>query len=328
MVWSEFDIISLFKSKKTAPYLVRGIGDDAAVISAPNKGESWVMTQDLLTEGIHFRRDWISARDLATKAIAVNLSDLAAMGATPRFLLLTLGLPKTISDAWIASFARHFLRVCAQHKLILIGGDTCASDHDLSIHVTAIGSAPTRNIVYRTGAKDGDCIYTSGSLGASAVGLECLKRGVKSSIVEYHLRPPIRTAFAQAMAAKGFASAMTDISDGLLLNLESLCADSLQAHLDRTAIPIDAMTERVATRLGADALALALGGGEDYELVFTVPARKEADFVCWCREKYYGVYKLGKMSKRSASHREKIILWDETHKEISLKGVKKGYQGR
>jgi thiamine-monophosphate kinase len=328
---SETDIIDLFKfrtSRKTGSGLLCGIGDDAALIAGPRKGTAYVVTQDLLAEGVHFRLDWISARDLAYKAIAVNLSDLAAMGATPRFLLLSLGLPKTLSDRWIKMFARHFLRVCEENGIVLIGGDTCAARRDLSIHVTAIGSVRTRSAVHRTGARAGDGIYTTGPLGASALGLLCLKRGMTSPLVKRHCRPPIRTAFAAALAQKGLASAMTDISDGLLLDLEALCGGELCAELVLGAIPIDAETRRAAKKLGIDPLPLVLGGGEDYELVFAVPERKEKALAAWCRRGDYTVYELGQLRRRSPRDRDAIVVCDENLKAISLRGIRRGYQCR
>ena len=335
-VLSEFSIIDLFTSKKSAPrhrLLSCGMGDDAAVFGFPGDSRKWLVTQDLLSDGVHFKRQWISAADLAYKAIAVNLSDLSAMGATPQFLLLSLGLPRDLSDRFIRAFARAFQRVCTAQRLILIGGDTCESARDLTVEVTAIGVAPGEQILHRSGAQAGDHIYTSGPLGASALGLHFLKSGIASPLARRHHRPPIRTAFANALAKSALASAMTDISDGLLLDLETLCRKTLTAELVLDRIPIDRQTRKAAHQHGLDPLSFALSGGEDYELLFTIPAAHEPRFRRWCTRHGHTVYAIGTMTaaapqRHKRAHPERIQLIDASSRTAIAIPEIKGYQAR
>lgn len=325
---SEFDIISLLNTRSSSPQLIRGIGDDAAVFGNPKDPLKWVITQDLLSEDIHFRLKWISPADLAYKSIAVNLSDLAAMGATPKFVLLSMGIPKTIPDSFIRRFSRAFLKTCHDQEIILIGGDTCDSQNGLWIQVTALGQAPARQILYRHGATPGDLIFISGPLGASSLGLHLLTKKKRSALAKRHHRPPIRTAFAQALAKRGFASAMTDISDGFLFNLETMCGTTLCAAIDVDRLPIDALTQREANRHTIDPLPFALGGGEDYELLFTVPPKKAPAFKRWCHAHHYTAHELGQMSKHSPRRHSPVRLFTASGEELPTKGLVKGYVAR
>lgn len=334
---SEHDIIELFSSQKKrkrplARDLLISIGDDAAVFQINTRNTSphqIAVTQDALNEHVHFRLDWISPEHLAIKAIHVNVSDLAAMGATPHYLLLSLSLPKTVPDAFIIAFAKQFRKTCRQLNIELIGGDTCDSARDLSIHVTAIGTLPHPPIT-RSGAAAGDHLYVSGPLGGSALGLRALYKHQKSALIKRHHRPPVRTQFGAALAKLHIVSAMTDISDGLLIDLETLCSPTLGATLDLSRVPIDAATRRDAARLGEDALALALGGGEDYELMFTVPEKHHTYFKHWVKKNRYRVFAIGRMHAKKKT--EETISVDYSKKNTpriaSLASLKKGYVAR
>lgn len=317
MTLSEWDIIDgLVQGSSKPPHrlgLFQSIGDDAAIFGNPREAKKWAITQDLLVEGVHFRLDWIGPEDLAYKAIAVNLSDLAAMAAEPRFLLLGLSIPPHVSTAFIRSFSKAFLGTCRREHLSLIGGDTCKGKRSLVIQVTAIGTISLRHALLKRGARTGDSLYVSGPLGASALGLACLRRGVKSPLIRRHLRPPIRSRFAQGLGRHRFASSMTDISDGLLLDLEELCGQDLDAKLDFDRLPIDRESKRLAARLGLDPTPFLLGGGEDYELLFTIPARKHTDFLRWCSKHRHKVFRIGKMIRRKG-------------RQLSFAHFKKGYE--
>lgn len=322
---SELNIINLFNKRTRNRSLLRGIGDDAAVFGHPNDSLKWVVTQDLMSEGTHFRLDWITPQDLAYKIIAVNLSDLAAMGAHPQFLLLSLGIPTKIPDIFLKKFSRAFHKICREQKVALIGGDTCESAHDLWLQVTAIGQAKKTQIAYRTGAKAGDPIYVTGSLGASALGLYCLEYGIKTPLIKRHHRPPVLTEFAHALAQRGFASSMTDVSDGLLLDLETLCGDKLTACIEADKVPIDLQTRHTAKKHALDPLSFALGGGEDYELIFTVRKSQNSLFHTWAKS-FPHITHIGHMIPSKDSN--KLIVLDTHQHPLSLNHLSKGYIAR
>ena len=248
-----------------------GIGDDAALttLSSPQ-----IITCDLLIEGVHFQRRWHPWRRLGRKALSVNLSDLAAMAAVPRFALLGLGLPPKTSVAEADALRRGFLEVAEEHDVELIGGDTCAS-RKIILAVTVLGEQGRYPCVLRSGARPGDEIFVTGALGEAAWGLELLKRGHGSArhpAVRRLLDPTPRVKLGRRLAA--YASAMIDLSDGLLIDLGHLLEESrgVAALVETAALPLSPCFRRHFRVRGAPrgkALALAAAGGEDYELLFT-----------------------------------------------------------
>lgn len=261
------------RSRRRGPKLLAGIGDDAALttLSSPQ-----IITCDLLIEDIHFQRRWHPWRLLGRKALAVNLSDIAAMGGIPRFALLGLGLPARTPAAGVSALHRGFLEMAKAHQVELIGGDTCASEK-IILAVTVLGEEGRRPSALRSGARPGDLIFVSGTLGDAAWGLELLNRGHGSPrhpAVRRLLDPSPRVKLGQKLA--GVVSAMIDLSDGLLCDLGHLLEESgeVAAQVELARLPLSPWFSRhfrVQGALSGKALALAVAGGEDYELLFTAP---------------------------------------------------------
>jgi thiamine-monophosphate kinase len=239
------------------------IGDDCAVLKPP-VGHELLVTTDLCLEGVHFRRDWHPAESVGHRCLARGLSDIAAMAGEPLACFLSLGLPKDISQKWVDGFLAGFLALARRFDMPLAGGDTGESRSGIVADVMVVGSAPKDTAVRRSGAKPGDFIYVTGTLGGSAATLERLFRGkVKVSKNDAHFYPEPRIAVARRM--RGIASGMIDLSDGLSTDLSHICEESgVGAEIDAASVPV----ARGAT------LAQALHGGEDYELLFTASEKK------------------------------------------------------
>jgi thiamine-monophosphate kinase len=257
-----------------------GPGDDAAVVR-PATGEL-VLTTDLLVEGVHFERGSISARDLGAKAVTVNVSDVAAMGASPRYALVSLAVPGNIEASWVIELAGGMHEACLEYALALVGGDTNRAD-DVTISVAVVGEVAPGRAVTRAGARPGDAIVVTGELGAAAGGLAlsraeptvaatALSEPWGRSLSRALARPVARVGEGHALASAG-ATAMMDLSDGIAIDLERLCrASAVGAELELASIPVAAALVSGSATLGVDAMALSLGGGEDYELLATMPS--------------------------------------------------------
>jgi thiamine-monophosphate kinase len=256
-----------------------GIGDDAAVVSV-RMGEL-ALTTDMLVEDVHFDRALIAPRDLGYKAVAVNLSDIAAVGASPRYVLVSLGLPSDVEPAWVMELYGGMVEACREHAASIVGGDLSGAPR-IVISVTLAGEAPAGRAVLRSGASPGQRIAVTGSLGGSAGGLllsrsskevlaEALTAGWGRELLRAHERPQARIGEGQTLAQAG-ATAMMDLSDGLSRDLPRLCrASGVGATIRSKSIPIASALEPLAERLHLDALELALSGGEDYELLAVIP---------------------------------------------------------
>jgi thiamine-monophosphate kinase len=235
---------------RRTPGLVLGIGDDCAIVRAGAR-EDWLFTTDMLIEGVHFERATHSAADTGWKALARGLSDIAAMGGAPRFCLLSLALAPWTDQRWVAGFYRGLLA----HGVVLAGGDVARVDRVMADIVVA-GIVPRGTALRRDGARAGDAVYCSGSLGGSALGLAS-RRG---RAWRRHKRPEPRLALGQFLRTRLHASAAMDLSDGLSLDVQRLAASSgLAAALTMPPVFPGASREQ------------ALHGGEDYELLFTAP---------------------------------------------------------
>lgn len=244
------------------PEVVVGPGDDAAVVS-PGSGEQ-VLTTDAMVEGVHFRTDLTTPRDLGYKAIAVNVSDMAAMAASPRFALCALTLSTAIDAAWVVELAGGMRECCDEFALSLVGGNLSRGD-EVSIVVTVTGEVVPGRAVRRDGARPGDRVVVTGSLGGSAAGLRVASQRSWSDderdALRRYMRPTPRVGEAGVLASHGVTS-MMDISDGLALDLSRLCrASRVGARVELARIP----THPAATP------GEAVGGGEDYELLATLP---------------------------------------------------------
>lgn len=264
----EFDLIRRFFKRPAGDGVEVGVGDDCAVL-VPTPGARWLVSSDMLVEGRHFLSTVDPAR-LGHKALAVNLSDLAACGATPRGFTLALALPR-VDEAWLAGFARGLWALADASGCPLVGGDT--TQGPLNLCITVFGEAPPGQALLRGGARAGDEIWVSGRLGDARLALEVFRGTVVLGGSDFeNVRaamecPTPRLALGQAL--RGLATAALDISDGLLGDLgHILAASKVGARLDLDALPRSAVLAAQAAALQRTCL---LAGGDDYELVFTVP---------------------------------------------------------
>lgn len=281
----EFEFIKALRERASTSSSVTGIGDDAAVFQT-TAGKETVVTTDLLVEDIDFRRTTIPPYLLGHKALAVSLSDIAAMGARPRWSLISIGVP---SDVWQTDFANRFysglFELANRYDVQLIGGDTSRTEEKIVIDSIVIGECLTGKAVKRSGASVGDQIFVTGSLGGAAAGLRLVERGAHlaeqnlheddSQKVDHvllrHLRPEPRVGWGIVLGDERLATSLIDISDGLSSDLNHVCAASgVGALIDSSLLPIDSQVVELCGRRALDPLQLALHGGEDFELLFTV----------------------------------------------------------
>ncbi len=296
----EFGLINRIRklSQRKSSSTVIGIGDDAAAVKI-SASHVMLVTTDLLLEDVHFDLRYTDYYSLGWKSAAVNLSDIAAMGGTPRYCLTALGIPRKISADEVYDFYRGFDKLLDAQKTILVGGDTCSSQN-FFISVTAVGDVKLSHVIRRSGARPGDHIFVTGTLGDSAAGLELLQMrsaesgirngkskiirkpksvrhgsGLHSALIKRHLRPAPRVEWGRKIALSGCASAMIDISDGLSSDLFHICKESrVGADILADRIPLSSALKKVSGELSNRAVQYALDGGEDYELLFSVPENR------------------------------------------------------
>ena len=271
------------RTSEKSPQVRLGIGDDASLVRV-GRNRDLILTADLSIEGVHFTGRLHPARSIGHRALARSLSDIAAMGGVPRFALISVAFPRAASRVWIEEFYQGVLDLAARFHVQVIGGDTSVVRRTVMIDVTLAGEVARGRGLLRSGARPGDMIFVSGSLGQSARGLEILKsqaRGRKRAredrqedseqavAIKAHLYPEPRCELGHWLQRAGIPSALMDISDGLSTDLLRLCeASGVGARIDAGCIPRPAgLREELS-------LTLALNGGEDYELLFTVPKRK------------------------------------------------------
>jgi thiamine-monophosphate kinase len=257
-----------------------GLTDDAAWVRA-EPGLDWVVTSDAVVAGVHFLPDDPPAL-VARKALRVNLSDLAAKGATPRFYLLDAVLPKDTEEDWVASFASGLAADQAEYGVHLIGGDTTTTTGALTLAITALGQVPAGRMLPRGGARDGDDVYVSGTIGDAAIGLIALRGGLgrlgaaaTDWLVDRYRLPQPRTSLGPAL--REVAHAAMDVSDGLVADLGHICETSgLRAVIDEPAVPLS-VAAREAVRAHPALIESVLTGGDDYEILFTAaPSARDA----------------------------------------------------
>jgi len=270
------------RARDLRPEPAVGIGDDTAVLDLPASIQTLVTT-DLVTDGIHFHAEQTTGEMLGRKALAVNLSDIAAMGGQPHSCVVAVGFPRGTPVAYARGVARGLVDMARSHGVALVGGDTCAA-RALLVNVTLLGLVEKGRAVQRSGARPGDQLYLTGTMGASAAGLAILaaerRRPARARVrpgasqacrrraIRAHLDPTPRCAIGRALGLTGVATAMIDLSDGLARDLSRLCAASgVGVVVSQPALPVDPLA---ITLFGRDeAMRLALCGGEDYELLFT-----------------------------------------------------------
>ena len=275
---SEFDFIKRLRDKQNSAFriphsaLAHGIGDDTAIIKQNSKTD-FIVSTDLLVEDIDFRLDWTNPKFLGHKALAVSLSDIAAMGARPLYSLLSIGVPKKIwRTKFLDRFYEGWFALAEKHNVQLIGGDISRTTDKIVIDSIVIAETTRGKAVLRSGANVDDLIFVTGNLGGAAAGLKLLENGLKkknNQLIFKQLCPDAQVEIGEIIGSKNLATAMIDISDGLSSDLNHLCNESnVGAIIEADKIPTIQFSNK------EEALSFALNGGEDFELLFTVKPDK------------------------------------------------------
>lgn len=270
----EFPFLRRLRERLSAdPRVILGVGDDCAALSLPG---TTLLTTDALVENVHFRREWTSFVSLGARAFAVNASDIIAMGGEPTFALLSISVPQEDQVEDLDAFFDGFLAAAGERQVALIGGNMSAGPC-LAVSVTLLGHAP-HGIVTRSGARVGDDVYVTGTLGDAALGLRLFQEGRDDAVAQApkarFARPRPRFDVAREITAQGLVTAMLDVSDGLLQDLGHLCEESrVGTRIEASQLPVSGAYRSL---LGSQAWDLALTGGEDYELLFCAPAARRA----------------------------------------------------
>ena len=302
----EFGLIESIR-KNSLPLrsgVVKGIGDDCAVYQF-SPGRVLLLTTDMLVEDVHFLRSSVTPFQLGRKAIAVNLSDIAAMGGIPLVALISLGIPPDRTVEEIHEMYRGMREMCRPYAVSIVGGDTVASQGNLIIDVCLIGEVDEREVLYRSGARPGDRIYLTAVVGDSAAGLAILKGEIKASeslaahFLEAHNEPDPLIETGRTIASSGLASAMIDLSDGLAADLGHITEQSgVGALLIENEIPLSRELKGLADYADRTPLDFALSGGEDYVLLVTVPAENTWEFEqAYQRESTSPLFQVGEIQK-------------------------------
>ena len=281
----EFGVIDIF-ARDTKPrhsWVKTGIGDDCAVLDIGG-GQSLLVTTDMLIERVHFLPKKITPYQVGWKALAVNVSDIAAMGGEPKAAFLALGLFPESDEEFVREF-KHGLTTCAdEFGLDLLGGDTVATPADVTVCLTVLGTAPANQVVFRKGAKPGDLIWLGGVVGDSAAGLHLLlgkpgnlPKRQRDQLVRTHLEPRPQVELGRWLAKNSLATAMIDVSDGVLQDLWHICTQGgVGAEVNADTLPLSKVARQLASSEGCDAREWALEGGEDYVLLFcTSPEKRD-----------------------------------------------------
>jgi thiamine-monophosphate kinase len=312
---NEFSLINRYFKKLTAQQdVVVGIGDDAAIL-ASKEGHQLALATDTLVASVHFP-DEANAYQIATRSLSVNLSDMAAMGAIPKWFTLALTLPKQLAtSAWLQDFSRGLAEVAKQFNVALVGGDTTAGP--LTLSITVAGELPSGEGLCRGGAQAGDSIYVSGTLGDGAAGLFQLTQNpetISERLLQRFYSPLPQIELG--LGLRDFATACIDISDGLVADLGHLCkASGLSAAVKSDLLPIHS---ELKDNHSDQFLDWALSGGDDYQLCFTLPEGKQTAFESWAIKNNILATKIGKMTQ--LQHNQVSILLD--NKPVSV-----GYGG-
>ena len=305
----ERQIIQTIQSRlsPTNQHVICGIGDDCAVF--PSNNNDWLISTDTLVEGHHFDLRWHPPHELGCKCLAVNISDIAAMGGAPMYATISLTFTPQLTDSWFESFIDGIVEMHSAYNIALIGGDTVLGEK-LSVTVTIIGQAKER-IVYRGGATDGDSIYVSGYLGSAGGGLYLFKKLYESTnvadqklfselqklyapLMGQHLQPEPQVALGEVLAATGNVSAMQDISDGVATDLSHIAAKSgVGALLYAQDLPVVPELRLLAKTYGLSVTDLALTSGDDYQLLFTVKSGCEQQVELAAKQANGKIFKIG-----------------------------------
>ncbi len=281
--------------------ILRTIGDDCAVVEKGD-GRVWLLTMDTLVEAVHFNPDWHPPELLGRKTVSVNVSDVAAMGGEPRFLLLSLALPPEAGGDWVSGFVAGFTGACREYGCLLVGGDTVASPAGITLSVTAIGETAADRVLYRSGARPGDTVWVSGPLGLAAAGLDLFRAGLAGKeeilrpLLDAHLDPRARVGLGRRLAASGLVHAMMDLSDGLATDLAHICSQAaVGARVRADRLPLHPGLARAAELLGRGPVHWMVSGGEDFELLFTTAADDAAAVEEQASASGHRVYAVGRI---------------------------------
>ena len=275
MANGEFGFIEKIKTLFGTIEGLVGIGDDCAVI--PMGENDLLVTTDMLIEGVHFLRSDATPEQVGYKSVAVNLSDIAAMGGRPVGTFLSIALPKGVQGEWAERFMEGFAEISRHSGVPLLGGDTTSSLRDVAVNVAVVGTCPHGRAILRSGARVGDTIFVTGPLGDSGAGLKVLLEAAERTpdedfLVERHYTPTPRLNEGLALAATGLVGAMMDISDGIASDLgHILKASGVGARVELDTLPTSEQLQRVCVHKGWNAAELAASAGEDYELLLTAP---------------------------------------------------------
>jgi thiamine-monophosphate kinase len=288
----EFSLIKRYFTDLTPkrPDVLVGIGDDAASLFVPPDMQLLVST-DTLVAGVHFLNEW-EPFDIAYRAVMVNVSDIAAMGASPSWVLLALTLPDC-NEGWLKKFAEGFQTACQQFDLALVGGDTTKGPLSMTLAIHGVAKQP----ICRSGAQIGDAIYVSGELGAAALGISLLNSievddADRCVMMSKLLHPSPRTDLGELLQA--YATSAIDISDGLSADLNHICVkSSVGAMIELDAVPVHQLVKKYQ---GANAVEFAMKGGDDYELCFTIRAHDEPQFLLALALRGLSCYRIGQIT--------------------------------
>ncbi len=256
-------------------WLIVGIGDDAAVVE-PERNRVEVFTVDALVEGVHFDRRFVPPDAIGHRALAVNLSDLAAMGAAPRLALVSMALPADLPIADFDAIAAGFAGLAAAHRIHIVGGNLTGTSGPITIDITAVGTVKRRQALTRAGARVGDALYVTGEIGAAAAGLQMLRHdaSTSNSCTERYLRPQPRLRVGTLLGRNRVASACMDLSDGFADAAQQIAAASgVGVEIDAATLPIAAAAREWFTSRSQNPVTAALIGGDDYELLVAVRPR-------------------------------------------------------
>jgi thiamine-monophosphate kinase len=300
--WGEEELIRYISKEFPVSLPVIGIGDDCAVICKDDK-DSWIVTTDALVEGVHFIRSQISPEDLGYKTVAVNVSDIAAMGGAPQYAFLTLALPRDIEESWLKEFIHGIKEGCLKWGLQLLGGDTVGSKRDVFINFTIIGVSEKDRVKYRSEAKANDVICVNGYLGDSAGGLKALQEELEKTeevryLINAHFRPTPSPEEAGWLASQKGVHAMMDLSDGLDCDLRRIIkASHIGAVINVERLPISEALSHVSFENHWEIDQLAIAGGEDYRLLITISNEVFDAIQALFREKFgHILYPIGYIS--------------------------------
>jgi thiamine-monophosphate kinase len=318
----EFGLINRIRkwTSTSDPALLKGIGDDVAVIETGEK--AWLVTTDLLIEDIHFELTWTDPFHLGGKALFVNLSDIAAMGGIPKYFLISLGVPKNLPLPFISRFYRGLKDGAKRFGVDLIGGDTSLSKK-IIINICLLGEGKKGSLLFRSGARVGDDLFVSGTMGDAALGLKILQknglRGSPKGLIKKHLSPSPRIQLGQVLARNHWATAMIDVSDGLLIDTSHLLEESgVGAWISEDRIPLSKLYQKWIHSFSKSPYQFALSGGEDYELLFTAPPEMRKRILRVALSLKVPITQIGKIvSKKEGLH---VIRKDGKERALSRLG--------